>query len=250
MIRLAITIYLVSVAFASAEKLNSIAMYGAPKYSAEFTQYDYVNEQAPIGGQLKLAQIGSFDSLNPFIIKGVSAKGMGLVYERLMSRSRDEPFSLYGHIAQFVEVASDRSWIIFTLNPKARFSDGRPITPEDIIFSFETFRDYGRPNARTYYKKVSNAEILTDGRIKMQFHVQGRWEMPLIMGLMTVISKTYFSTHDFSRSDLDIPIGSGPYVIEKVDPGRRIGQLKRQERKARKDHPKASQINAIPHKNN
>src|SRR5262245_53953539 len=147
--------------FARGEPAHGIALYGVPKEPAGFSHFSYVNPSAPKGGQLVLASYGSFDSLNPLIIKGVAANGIrDFVIESLMARGLDEPFTLYGLIAETVEMPDDRSSITFNLNPKARFSDGAPITADDVLFSFELLRDKGRPNHRTYFKKVVKAERL------------------------------------------------------------------------------------------
>ncbi|WP_334130416.1 extracellular solute-binding protein [Sneathiella sp.] len=202
--------------------VHAIAMHGAAKYPPGFTHFDYVNPEAPIGGHLRLGAIGSFDSLNPFILKGVPPLGLNHVYQTLLERSRDEPFTLYANIAKSIEVAPDRSWIIFNLDPQAYFSDGSPITAEDVLFSFEILRNKGRPNVQTYYRKVTEAEILSPAAIRFSFEAEGRFEMPLIMGLMSVLPKAAFETRSFETSSLSPFIGSGPYLIDRVDPGRRI----------------------------
>jgi len=206
----------------AAEKVHGIAMHGEPKYPAGFPHFDYVNPDASVGGVLRLGHIGSFDSLNSFLIKGVYPDGLRTVYQALMTRSKDEPFTLYGNIAATVEVADDRSWIIFNINPKARFSNGSEITAEDVLFSYETLRDKGRPNVRTYYSKATNVEILSPLSIKFTFEEEGRWEMPLIMGLMSVLSRQEFKNLDFEKTTLTPFLGSGPYIVDKVEPGRRI----------------------------
>ncbi|MCR9214141.1 MAG: extracellular solute-binding protein [Proteobacteria bacterium] len=207
---------------ATAEKLHGIAMHGTPKYPAGFTHFDYANPDAPVGGTVRLGHIGSFDSLNPFLIKGVYPDGLRSVYQALMTRSKDEPFTLYGNIAETIEVAEDRSWIIFNVNPKATFSNGTPITADDVLFSYETLRDKGRPNVRTYYRKATNVEVLSKLTIKFSFEEEGRWEMPLIMGLMSILSRDAFKDVDFEKTTLTPFVGSGPYLIDQVEPGRRI----------------------------
>jgi len=210
---------------------SAIAMSGVPKYAADFTHFDYVNPDAPKGGTLKLGVIGNFDSLNPFIVRGQSALGLApgylsLVYEPLMARSWDEPFSLYGLIAESFEVPEDRSTITFNLRANARWSDGQPITADDVLFTFTTLRDKGRPNHRTYYKKVMKAEKLDARHVKFTFKPNANGsidrEMPLIMGLMPILPQHAWSDHNFNQTSLRIPVGSGPYTISKVDPGRSI----------------------------
>jgi microcin C transport system substrate-binding protein len=210
---------------------TALAMSGAPQFPDGLTSFPYVNPAAPKDGTLKLAATGAFDSLNPFIVRGQPPLGLGtgfmaLVYEPLMARSWDEPFTLYGLIAKTVEVAADRSSIIFNLNPKAHFSDGQLVTADDVIFSYETLRDQGRPNHRTYYKKVASVEKLSPQRVKFTFKpgADGRIdrEMPLIMGLMPILPKQDWQDRDFNQTTWRVPVGSGPYRITAVDPGRAI----------------------------
>ncbi len=199
---------------------HGLSMHGTLKYPASFTHYDYVNPHAPKGGTLKIAVQGAFDSLNPLIIKGRSGPGIReYVFESLMSRSFDEPFSLYGLIARAVEVPEDRSWVRFILNKAARFSDGRPVTADDVIFSHRLLRDHGRPNHRLYYAKVARVERLGPHDVKFIFKPDGDREMPLIMGLMPVLPKHIYAGKDFEKTTLTPPIGSGPYTVREVKPG-------------------------------
>jgi len=206
-------------------------MHGEPKYGKDFRHFDYVNPDAPQGGTLHFGVTGSYDSLNPFIIRGQTALGltsgyMSLVYEPLMARSWDEPFTMYGLIAKTVEVPEDRSWIIFNLDPKAHFSDGSPVTQGDVIFSWQSLRDKGRPNHRTYYKKVEQAEKVGSNGVKFTFRKNPDGtidrEMPLIMASMPVIPQRDWEGRDFNQTSLRPPMGSGPYKVSKVDPGRSI----------------------------
>ena len=206
----------------SAEEQHAIAMHGDPKYAAGFPHFDYVNPEAPVGETLRLSAIGSFDSVNPFLLKGVSPRGIGDVYQSLLSRSRDEPFTLYADIARSIDVATDRSWIVFHIDPRAHFSNGQEITVEDVLASFEALRDEGRPNVQSYYRKVTKAEILGTQTIRFEFEKEGRYEMPLIIGLMSVLPKSTVTNPDFTKSSLSPIPGSGPYLIEKVEAGRRI----------------------------
>jgi len=214
----------------SAAPEHAIAMHGQPKYAEDFAHFDYVNPLAPTAGALTIAELGSFDTLNPLSLVGNSAKGIsgrfGLVYESLLTRSADEPFSLYGLVGQSVETAPDRSWVAFTLNPNARFSDGTPVTVRDVIFSFETLRDKGRPNHRLYYGRVASVEVTDDSTIRFTFKEAGvgasNWELPLIMGLMPILSKTHLANTDFTKRELFVPVGSGPYVIESYDFGKQV----------------------------
>jgi microcin C transport system substrate-binding protein len=221
---------------ASVQPQTSLAMVGDALYPADFAHFPYVNPDAPKGGMLKLGATGTFDSLNPFIVRGQPPFGlasgtMSLVYESLMTRGWDEPFTLYGLIAESVEVASDRSSITFNINKSAHFSDGTPITSDDVMFSYQTLRDKGRPNHRAYYKKVALAEKLSPTRIKFNFKpddTSGKKggmidrEMPLIIGLMPIIPMHDWQNRDFNQTSLRIPVGSGPYKITMVDVGRSI----------------------------
>lgn len=201
---------------------TALTMHGAPKYDQNFTQFSYVNPVAPIGGTLRSAAVGSYNSLNPYIIKGLPARGLGLIYQSLLSRSRDEAFSLYANIAKSIEIAPDRKWIIFSVDAKARFSNGTAVTVNDILFSYKTLRKEGRPNHRQYYSNVQSAMILDKSRIKFTFRGDNIWEMPLIMGLMPVLSADYYEKHSFGQTTLTPPLGSGPYTIAKLDAGRQI----------------------------
>ncbi len=210
-------------ATAFAEPRHGIAMHGAPLHGPDFKHFSYANPDAPKGGDLKLAAIGSFDSLNPLIIKGVSAGGIrDYVFESLMARAYDEPFSLYGLLAETVETPDDRSWVEFRVREEARFSDGVPVTVDDVIFSLETLRDQGRPNHKYYYSKVAEIIRPDEQTVRFVFGPDGDREMPLIMGLMPIIPKHVYETRAFDETTLVPPVGSGPYVISEVDPGARV----------------------------
>lgn len=198
-------------------------MHGTLKYGPDLTHLDYVNPDAPKGGELRLALTGTFDSLQPFIIKGSAAAGRQYVFESLLKRVWDEPFSLYGLIAESVEVPDDRSWVAFTLRPEARFQDGSPITVDDVIFSMETLRDQGRPNHKLFYSKIARTERLGERTVKFIFkEEEADRELPLLMGLMPIVSKAYYTGREFNQTSLEPPLGSGPYRIVKVDPGRAV----------------------------
>lgn len=208
---------------AFAEPQHGIAMHGAPLHGSDFEHFSYANPDAPKGGDLKLAAIGSFDSLNPLIIKGVSAGGVrDYVFESLMARAYDEPFSLYGLLAETVETPDDRSWVEFRVREDARFSDGTPVTVDDVVFSLETLRDKGRPNHKYYYSKVAEIVRPDAQTVRFVFGPDGDREMPLIMGLMPIIPKHIYETRAFDETSLVPPIGSGPYVITDVEPGARL----------------------------
>jgi peptide/nickel transport system substrate-binding protein len=208
---------------AAAVPVEGLAMHGMPKHAAGFTHFPYVNPDAPKAGRIVLGALGTFDSLNPFIIKGVTPPGVReYVYESLMARSGDEPFSLYGLIAQSVEVPEDRSSITFHLRPEARFSDGTPITPDDVLFSHQILKEKGWPYHRSHYGKVAVAEKLGPHSVRFTFATSGDREMPLILGLMPVLPKHLLTPESFDRTALEAPVGSGPYRVERIDPGRSV----------------------------
>jgi peptide/nickel transport system substrate-binding protein len=208
---------------AHAEPAHGIALYGAPKEPPGFTHFSYVNPDAPKGGRLVLGAFGSFDSLNPLIVKGVAVNGVrDFTIESLMARGLDEPFTLYGLIAEGVDVPEDRSSVTFHLNPKAHFSDGVPITADDVIFSLQLLKGKGRPNHRTYYAKVAKTERLSDHAVRFTFDAAGDREVPLIIGLMPVLPKHAINPDTFENTSLQSPVGSGPYRVGKVDAGRSV----------------------------
>ncbi len=212
--------FLYGAAFAAPEP--GIAMHGRPKYADGLPHLNYVNADAPKGGELRLGVLGSFDSLNPFIVRGEPAAGMReYVYETLMARSYDEPFSLYGLIAESVETPDDRSSVTFQIRPEARFADGTPVTPGDVLFSWSLLKSKGRPNHRAYYGKVATAEKVGERGVKFTFAGSDR-EMPLIMGLMPVLPKHGVTAENFDKTSFDKPLASGPYVVAEVSPGASI----------------------------
>lgn len=206
-----------------AEPRHAIAMHGEPRYQPGFPHFDYAWPDAPKRGALRLSSLGTFDSLNPFIIRGIAAQGLrGYVFESLLERSGDEPFSLYGLLAETIEVPEDRGSITFTLDPEAKFSDGKPVTVADVMFSHAILRDHGRPNHRTYYSKVTSVEPVGERGIRFVFKPDGDREMPLIMGLMPILPSHIYKDETFEETSMAVPIGSGPYVIDKIDAGSAI----------------------------
>ena len=205
------------------QKTHGIAMHGDPKYGLNFTHLEYVNPNAPKGGAVKFGSYGSFDNLNRVAFKGSKAAGLGYVNDTLMRRVWDEAFTMYGLIAEYVEMPEDRSSITFYLNPKATFHDGSPITRDDVLFSLETFQNKGTPNQKKTYGKVISTEMIGDNGIKMTFVDNEDKELPLIVaGFLPIIPKKFYSNIDVTKTFLDIPLGSGPYAIDNVDPGRQI----------------------------
>jgi microcin C transport system substrate-binding protein len=201
---------------------HGIAMHGDPKYGPEFQHFDYVNPDAPKGGTVRLSAIGTYDTLNPYTLRGVSAAGLSYLFEALLVGSQDEAFSEYGLIAESVEMPEDRSWVAFTLRPEARFHDGKPITAEDVIWSFETLRTKGDPFYRAYYANVAKAEVVGERKVKFTFEPGDNRELPLIIGQLPVLAKHYWEGREFENTTLEVPVGSGPYRIESFDAGRSI----------------------------
>ena len=209
---------------APAQAVHAIAMHGAPKYPAGFTHFDYVNPEAPKGGDLRIAPVGTFDTLNPYGLAGIPAAGIsGHVFESLLTRSRDEPFTLYGLLAERIEVPDDRSWVVFHLDPKARFQNGAPVTVDDVIFSWQLLKEKGLANQRGFYRRVEAVEPVGPNAVRMRFAKPIDREMPLIMGLMAVLPRSVYQDLDFERLGMTLPVGSGPYRLTSVDPGRAVG---------------------------
>jgi peptide/nickel transport system substrate-binding protein len=204
---------------AAAEPVHALAMHGKPKHPPGFTHFPYVNPDAPRAGRLVLGQQGTFDSLNPFVVKGRAAPGLrNYVYESLLARSGDEPFTLYGLIAESIEVPPDRTSATFHLRREARFADGQPITPEDVLFSHAFLKEKGYPFHREHYRKVAAVEKVGERGVRFAFDAAGDREIPLILGLMPVLPRHKFNT----EPTLEPPVGSGAYRVAQVDAGRSI----------------------------
>lgn len=201
---------------------KGVAMHGRPRYGWNFKNFDYANPDAPKGGTLKLSAFGSFDTFNPYTIKGVSAAGSGMLFDTLMVESADEPFSEYGLIAETIEMPKDRSWVVFNINKKARFHDGTPITAEDVVFSFNILRTKGLPMFRYYYGNVEEVTAEKPMRVLFKFKPGDNRELPLILGQMPVFSKKYWEDKDFSATTLTPPVGSGPYKVGEFETGRYV----------------------------
>ncbi len=203
--------------------MPAIAMHGAPALAEGFAALPYVNPGAPKGGRLVEGVLGTFDSLNPLIVQGLAVQPIrGYVVESLMARGYDEPFTLYGLLARTVETDDARSYVSFAIDPAAHFSDGTPVTAEDVVFSWQLLRDHGRPNHRTYYSKVAKAEILGARSVRFDFADAGDRELPLILGLMPILPKHAIDVATFENSTLAKPVGSGPYVVTDVDVGKSV----------------------------
>jgi peptide/nickel transport system substrate-binding protein len=214
---------------ALAEPKHAIAMHGEPALPPDFDHFPSVNPDAPKGGSIGFAGQGAFDSLNPFILKGSAPDGLwgrstpfwsNNIWESLLIRNWDEPFTLYGHLAEFIEVPDDRSWVEFTMNPDARFSDGEPVTVDDVMFSFNLLKEKGRPQG--WFDRIDRLEEKPGGKIRFVFGEGFDRELPLIVGLMAILPKHATDPAAFGETSLEKFIGSGPYLIDRVDPGKTV----------------------------
>jgi microcin C transport system substrate-binding protein len=222
--RLLLFCYLISsssLLFASAWQ-HGLSMYGDFKYVPNFTHFQYANPSAPKGGVFKQAAIGSFDSLNPFIVKGNAASGINMIYDTLLAQSRDEPFSSYGLIAEKVKVASDFTSVSFMINKNARFHDGKSIQASDVKFSFELLVEKGAPHYRSYYSGVKDVVVDNDQQVTFYFKEVGNRELSLIIGQLPILPEHFWADKDFATTSLTIPLGSGPYQVDSFDASKSI----------------------------
>ena len=202
---------------------HAMVMHGDPRYPADFSHFDYANPDAPRGGTLRMAALGSFDNLNPFVVVGRSPTIVRVYhFASLMARSWDEPFSLYAYVAERVEIAPDHRSVTFHLNPRARFHDGSPITVDDVVFTVETLRAEGLPSFRRNYARIARMERVGERGIRFHLTADADRETPMILGLMPILSAAYYAERSFADPTLEPPLGSGPYRVAVVDPGRRI----------------------------
>lgn len=205
---------------ARAAEAHAIAMHGTPALPADFSAMPYANPAAPKGGRVVWGILGTFDSLNPLIVRGLAVQQMrGYVIESLMARGNDEAFTLYGLIAKTVETDEARSYVTFRLDPRARFSDGKPVTSDDVLFSWALLRDKGRPNHRQYYAKVARAEAPDPMTVRFDLAGANDRELPLILGLMPVLPRHAIDPATFEDTTMAGPVGSGPYRVSAVRPG-------------------------------
>jgi microcin C transport system substrate-binding protein len=205
---------------------GGIAMHGEPKYPADFGHFAYANPDAPKGGELRQAVVGSFDTLNPFIIGGQTDQVRLIVppynFATLMTRGWDEPFTLYPYVAERAEMSEDRRTVTFWLNPKAVFHDGTPLTADDVIFTWATQGTKGLPNTRALYEAIDGIDRIDDRTVRFRFKEGGARENPLVVAMQPILSKAWYSSHPFDQPSLDPPLGAGPYAIGAVDAGRSI----------------------------
>ncbi len=231
----ALLLMLTTPAHAEIVKSPSIAMHGQAKYPSDFSHFSYTNPNAPQGGTLRNAAIGSFDSLNPFIIKGSPAAGMAfigqsMIYDSLMEQSYDEPFTMYGLLADTIEYdTNDKTWVAFNLNENAKWADGEPVTSEDVVWSFNIFMEKGSPFFKAYYGDVTKVDATSPTRVKFTFKDDGNAELALILSQLAILPKHFWTQKgkDFGSTSLEFPLGSGPYEVEKVDAGRSITYKRR-----------------------
>ena len=208
---------------ATADAAHAIAMHGAPALPDDFSVMPYAKADAPQGGRLVQGVLGTFDSLNPFIVKGFPVQQIrGYVVESLMARGYDEPFTLYGLLARTVETDDARSYVTFAIDPDAHFSDGVPVTAADVVFSWQLLRDRGRPGHRAYYSKVAKAEALDTRSVRFDLGGSNDRELPLILGLMPILPQHAIDVATFEDTTLAKPIGSGPYGVADVDIGKSV----------------------------
>jgi len=205
--------------------VHALAMHGEPKYGPDFEHFDFVNPDAPKGGEVHLAVVAdTFDNFNPFTLRSAetAAVAVGSMFETLTTGSGDEAFTEYGLIAESIETPVDRSWVAYNLRPEARWHDGQPITADDVVFSLDILTTKGHPFYRAYYASVDKAEKIDDHKVKFTFKSGMNRELPLIMGQLPVLPKHYWETRDFEATNLDLPIGSGPYKIKSFEAGRSV----------------------------
>jgi len=213
---------LAAITAAAAAGNHGLSLFGELKYPPDFKNFDYVDPNAPKGGTMKFSAIGTYDTLNPFVVKGVPAAGIGQVFDTLTVASEDEPGSEYGLVAESIDLAPDKLSVLYTLRKEARFHDGSAMTPDDVVWTFNTLREKGHPMYRSYYGDVTEVAPEGERGIRFRFKSAENRELPQILGEMPVLSKAYWSGRDFAKTTLDPPLGSGPYKVDSLDPGRSI----------------------------
>ncbi|MFH5925530.1 extracellular solute-binding protein [Roseomonas xinghualingensis] len=203
-------------------RMHALSLLGEPALPADFTHFPWVNPNAPKGGEITLYALGSFDSFNPFILRGTPATGSGLLYDTLLKESSDEASAEYGHLAEMVELPADKRGVTFELRESARWHDGRPITADDVVWTFNTLREHGRPFYRAYWADVAEVVAESPRRVTFRFSTDQNRELALILGQLAVLPKHWWAGRDFARPLLEAPLGSGPYKVERFEAGRSI----------------------------
>lgn len=201
-------------------RVHALAMSGAPALKPGFPHFPYANPDAPKGGDVALGAVGTFDSFNPYVLRGVAAGEISRIYDSLLRESADEASTAYGHIAESIEVAADRRSVAFDLRPEARFHDGHPITAEDVVWTFNALRQYGRPQFKQYYADVTEVVADSPRRVVFRFRTAENRELPIIVGQIAILPKHWWESRDFSRALTEAPLGSGPYRLESFELGR------------------------------
>ncbi|MGI9282992.1 MAG: extracellular solute-binding protein [Endozoicomonas sp.] len=201
---------------------HAISLYGEPKYNKGFKHFDYANPDAPKGGELRQAVIGQFDSITPYVDRGSAAAGSHLLYDTLLQRSWDEPLSKYGLIAEWIELDPENRWAAFHINPKAHFNDGHKVTASDVKFTFDLLREKGSTFYRHFYSDIEKAEVTAPLRVLFTFKNNKNRELPLILGQMPILPEHFWKGREFPATGFEVPVSSGPYQIDKINPGRSI----------------------------
>ncbi|GAB1624035.1 extracellular solute-binding protein [Agarivorans albus] len=201
---------------------HALVMHGEPALAADFSHLPYVNVNAPKQGSVTHEAQGTFDTFNPFIVKGNSAAGVGQIYDTLLTSNDDEAFAQYGLLAESIDLPEDRSWVRFNLRPEARFHDGKPVTAEDVVFTFNLLIEKGAPFYRAYYGSIKEVKAESASSVRFTFADGTNRELPLILGQLPILPKHFWQNHDFSKADLTIPLGSGPYKLGEFDTGRSV----------------------------
>lgn len=215
-------------------KSHGISTFGELKYPADFPYFDYVNANAPKGGEFSTWGFGTFDSLTPYILKGNAASLSSVFFDSLMTGNLDEPDALYGLVAHTIEYPEDRSWVIFHMRPEAQFSDGTPLRAEDVAFSLDVLRDKGSPRFRVMFKDIASVEVMDELTVKFTFSADvPTRELPSLVAGLPIFSKAYYETRDFAKSTLEPPLGSGAYELLEADPGRSVSYQRREDYWAR-----------------
>ncbi|MEN0074974.1 MAG: extracellular solute-binding protein [Paracraurococcus sp.] len=203
-------------------RLHALSLLGDPALPADFPHWPWVDPAAPKGGEIALTALGSFDSFNQYILRGTAAVGLANLYDTLLKESSDEASTEYAHLAGSIEIPADGKGVAFLLRPEARWHDGKPVTAEDVVWSFNTLREHGRPFYRAYWGDVASVAAEDAQRVVFRFATSENRELPLILGQMPVLPKHWWEGRDFARPMLDIPLGSGPYRLERFEAGRSL----------------------------